>query len=155
MASHPRQLGSRVEGDGRRLRRAAWLVAFALAGGVAGVVPRDASAGGATGTLVVAGERKGIHLYPPPGTKPVMRGIVVPEDFALPDGYVRHYQTTDDGKRLPAILMFRPGYVPVDAEGRPVTVPESRIVPPELAPPGMPIEMLDVPAAPASPGATP
>src|SRR5689334_3480275 len=39
----------------------------------------------------------GIALFPPPGTKPLKRGIIVPEGYQLPPGYVRHYQTTDDG----------------------------------------------------------
>ena len=41
----------------------------------------------------------GIALFPPLGTDPIKRGIVVPEGFELPPGYVRHYQTTDDGER--------------------------------------------------------
>ena len=87
----------------------------------------------------------GIRVFPPPGTKPIKRGIIVPEDFALPPGYVRHYQATDDGERLPAILMFHPDYEFVDAQGRPVSLPEDRLVPPDMAPPGLRIEMLQVP----------
>ena len=87
----------------------------------------------------------GIALFPPPGTKPIKRGIVVPDDFELPEGYVRHYQATDDGKMLPPILMFHPDYQPVDANGQPVPVPENRIVPPELAPAGLAIQMLEPP----------
>jgi hypothetical protein len=60
-----------------------------------------------------------------------------------PEGYVRHYQTTDDGRRLPPILMFHPDYEGVDAAGNPIALPEDRIVPPEMAPPGMPIERLE------------
>jgi hypothetical protein len=89
------------------------------------------------------GEHAGMAAFPPPGTKPIKRGIVVPDDYQLPDGYVRHYQTTDDGRRLPPILMFRPDFVGLDAEGNPIQVPEDRIVPPELAPPGLPRRMLD------------
>ncbi len=92
-----------------------------------------------------ADEPSGIALFPPPGTKPIKRGIVVPDDFELPAGYVRHFQTTDDGKMLPAILMFHPDYQPVDANGQPVPVPEDRIVPPELAPAGLAVEMLEPP----------
>lgn len=87
----------------------------------------------------------GIGAFPPPGTDPLKRGIVVPENFELPEGYVRHYQTTDDGKPLRAILMFHPDYQPVDADGDPIAVPEDRVVPPELAPPGLEVEILDDP----------
>ncbi len=92
------------------------------------------------------GETGGIAAFPPPGTKPVKSGIIVPEEFELPEGYVRHYQTTDDGRQLPAILMFHPDYQFVNERGEPVAVPADRIVPPEMAPPGMRIELLDVPA---------
>jgi hypothetical protein len=90
-------------------------------------------------------EPTGIALFPPPGTDPPRAGIIVPEGFALPPGYVRHYQVTDDGKDLPPILMFHPDYHPVDASGAPIALPEDRIVPPELAPPGLPIDVLKVP----------
>lgn len=82
---------------------------------------------------------------PAHGSKKIKVGLVVPEDFELPAGYVRHYQTTDKGQMLPAILMFHPDFTPVDAQGRPVAVPEDRVVPPDLAPPGMPQSWLDVP----------
>jgi hypothetical protein len=84
------------------------------------------------------------------GTKLVKRGIIVPDDFELPPGYVRHFQSTDDGERLPAILMFSPDYEWVDAQGHPLALPADRIVPPEMAPPGLPIKMLE-PAAPKVP----
>lgn len=87
----------------------------------------------------------GIALFPPPGTDPPKAGIVVPEDFALPPGYVRHYQVTDDGKDLPAILMFHPDYAPVGADGQPLPVPDDRVVPPHMAPAGLAIHMLEVP----------
>jgi len=90
--------------------------------------------------------REGIGAFPPPGTKRIKVGIVVPQDFPLPTGYMRHYQTTDKGEMLRPILMFHPDYKPVDAQGNPFPIPESRIVPPEMAPPGMPIERLEVPA---------
>ena len=93
------------------------------------------------------GEHAGIAVFPPPGTKPVKRGIIVPEDFELPEGYVRHYQTTDDGRRLPAILMFHPDFAPVDANGTPIPLPADRIVPPEMAPPGLAPRVLDPDAA--------
>jgi hypothetical protein len=94
-----------------------------------------------------AGEKTGLALFRP-GTKPLKQGIVVPEDFELPQGYVRHYQTTDDGQRVEAILMFHPDYKPTDSKGQPVELPESRVVPPELAPPGMPINILELPEGP-------
>ena len=104
-----------------------------------------------TFTVPKPGERTGISVFPSPGTKPVKRGIVVPDDFELPPGYVRHHQTTDDGRQLPPILMFHPDFEFVDERGTPVPLPEDRIVPPEMAPPGMPIHMLEVhdPKAPA------
>ncbi len=101
----------------------------------------------ARGTIEVGepGDQGGLAAFPPPGTKPIKRGIVVPEDFALPPGYVRHYQTMDDGSRLPAVLMFHPDFELVDADGRVVPLPEDRLVPPELAPEGLAIDLLDVP----------
>jgi lysophospholipase L1-like esterase len=45
-----------------------------------------------------------------PGSHPPKSGILVPEGFELPEGYVPHYQSTDDGEQLPAILMFHPDY---------------------------------------------
>jgi hypothetical protein len=87
----------------------------------------------------------GIAVFPPPGTDPPRPGIVVPDDFELPPGYVRHFQVTDDGRQLPAILMFHPDYEWVDERGEPVAVPADRIVPPEMAPPGLSIQMLEVP----------
>jgi hypothetical protein len=95
--------------------------------------------------LVAAGETEGIAAFPPPGTDPVKSGIVVPDDFPLPEGYVRHYQTTDDGERLDAILMFSPDYEFTDPEGRPIVVPDDGIVPPDMAPPDLPIRMLETP----------
>ncbi|WP_394846046.1 hypothetical protein LZC95_01115 [Pendulispora brunnea] len=89
--------------------------------------------------------REGIAAFPPPGTKRIKVGLVVPEDFPLPNGYMRHYQTTDKGEMLRAILMFHPDYKPTDSHGNPIPIPEDRIVPPELAPPGMPMERLEVP----------
>jgi len=97
----------------------------------------------------------GIALYPPPGTDPLERGILVPEDFELPEGYVRHFQATDDGEGLPAILMFHPDFEWLDENGDAIALPEDRIVPPELAPPGMPIEMLELPASQGEPDPVP
>lgn len=93
------------------------------------------------------GEQTGIALFPAMGSDPPKRGIVVPEDFELPPGYLRHYQSTDDGEPLPPILMFHPDFEFVDANGAPIEVPADRVVPPWLAPPGLPIEMLELPAA--------
>ncbi|MFI5396147.1 MAG: hypothetical protein ACHQ9S_11500 [Candidatus Binatia bacterium] len=87
----------------------------------------------------------GIALFPPPGTKPILRGILVPEDFQLPEGYVRHYQATDDGQRVPAILMFHPDYQLVNERGEPIPMPKDRVVPPEMVPPGLPVQMLEPP----------
>ena len=87
--------------------------------------------------LVEAGETGGIAAFPPPGTKPVKRGIVVPDDYQLPPGYVRHYQATDDGKGLEPILMFSPDYEFLDQNGKRIAVPDDLVVPPELAPAGL------------------
>ncbi len=97
------------------------------------------------------GETGGIAAFPLPGTKPIKRGIIVPEELELPEGYVRHYQTTDDGKQLPAILMFHPDYQFVNERGEPVAIPDDHIVPPEMAPEGMRIEMLDLGAPDSAP----
>jgi len=87
----------------------------------------------------------GIAVFPPLGTDPPKRGILVPEDFELPEGYVRHHQATDDGESLPAILMFHPDYEWLDENGVAIALPEDLVVPPELAPPGLPITFLEVP----------
>jgi hypothetical protein len=97
--------------------------------------------------LQAAGETEGIAAFGVPGTNPPKSGIIVPDDFELPEGYVRHHQVTDEGEQLPAILMFHPDYEFVDEHGAPVAVPADRIVPPEMAPPGLAIHMLDVPRA--------
>ena len=97
----------------------------------------------------------GIALFPAPGTDPLKRGIIVPEGLDLPPGYVRHYQSTDDGQALPAILMFHPDFQPVDAQGQPVPIPKDRVVPPQLAPPGMPVQILEPPDQSAEGGAAP
>jgi hypothetical protein len=101
----------------------------------------------ARGTIDVGepGDRAGIAAFPPPGTKPIKRGIVVPDEFELPPGYVRHYQTTDDGRQLPAVLMFHPDFELVDAAGNAIPLPADRLVPPDLAPEGLAIQLLDVP----------
>jgi len=105
--------------------------------------------------LRARGDHTGIAAFEPPGTDPPKPGIIVPEDFPLPEGYVRHYQSDDDGNRLPPILMFHPDYEFVDESGAPVALPENRVVPAELAPSGLPIRMLDVPKAPGRPAPMP
>ncbi len=96
--------------------------------------------------LHAAGVHTGLGAFNPPGTKPPLVGLAVPEDFALPPGYVRHYQATDDGQRIEPILMFAPDYEAQTPDGRPVALPKDRVVPPELAPPGLPIRRIVVPA---------
>ena len=88
----------------------------------------------------------GLGAFNPPGTRPPLVGLAVPEDFALPPGYVRHYQATDDGQRIEPILMFAPDWQARTPDGTPVAMPANRVVPPELAPPGLPIRRIVVPA---------
>lgn len=92
-----------------------------------------------------AGVHEGIAAFNPPGTSPVLGGIAVPTDFVLPPGYVRHHQVTDQGVDIEPILMFAPDVQFFDEEGRPIAIPEDRVVPPELVPPGLPIRPIDVP----------
>ena len=92
-----------------------------------------------------AGVHTGLGAFNPPGTKPPLIGLAVPEDFPLPPGYVRHYQATDDGQRIEPILMFAPEYQATTPDGQPVAMPANRVVPPELAPPGLPIRRIVVP----------
>jgi len=98
-----------------------------------------------------AGVHTGLGAFSPPGTRPPRVGLAVPEDFVLPQGYVRHYQATDDGQRIEPILMFSPDHQILDAANRPIEVPKDGIVPPELAPPGFPIRRIVIPA-PTEPG---
>ena len=93
-----------------------------------------------------AGVYTGLAAFNPPGTRPNLVGLAVPEDFPLPTGYVRHHQSTDDGQTVEAILMFAPDFQLLDAAKQPVAMPEDRIVPPELAPPGLPIRRVVIPA---------
>jgi hypothetical protein len=92
-----------------------------------------------------AGIRSGLGAFTPPGTSPPLHGLAVPEDFELPEGYVRHHQVTDEGEPLEPILMFSPDYELVDAAGRVISLPEDLVVPPEMAPPGMPIRPIEIP----------
>ncbi|TFW10342.1 hypothetical protein E4K72_01420 [Oxalobacteraceae bacterium OM1] len=93
-----------------------------------------------------AGIHTGLGAFSPPGTRPPLVGLAVPEDFELPPGYVRHYQATDDGQRIEPILMYSPDYQFVDAANQPIPIPKDRVVPPEHAPPGLPIRRIVVPA---------
>jgi hypothetical protein len=94
-----------------------------------------------------SGPAEGLGLFRP-GTKPLKQGLIVPEDFELPPGYMRHYQTTDNGQMQKPILMFHPDHKPVDSNGQPVELPANRVVPPEMAPPGMPLDILELPEGP-------
>ncbi len=103
--------------------------------------PGDAEPTGAE--LIEAMQASGVHTgigaFNPPGTRPPLEGLAVPEDFELPEGYVRHHQTTDAGDPIEPILMFAPDFVLTDARGAPVAMPEDRVVTAELAPPGLPL----------------
>ncbi len=92
-----------------------------------------------------AGIRTGIGAFNPPGTSPPLEGLAVPEDFELPEGYVRHYQSTDEGVAIEPILMFAPDFTLRDASGRLIALPDNRVVPPELAPPGLPPRRVRIP----------
>lgn len=93
-----------------------------------------------------AGIHTGLGAFNPPGTRPPLVGLAVPEGFELPEGYVRHHQATDDGQRIEAILMFSPDRPVFDANHQPVAIPKDRVVPPELAPKGLPIRHIVIPA---------
>jgi hypothetical protein len=94
-----------------------------------------------------AGVTTGVAAFNPPGTKPPLVGLAVPEDFALPPGYVRHHQTTDDGQDIEPVLMYAPDHPRfVDAARQPIGTARDRIVPPEQAPPGLPLRKVVVPA---------
>jgi hypothetical protein len=84
------------------------------------------------------GDGTGIDAFPRPGTKPLQRGLIVPDGYTLPPGFVRHYQTTDDGVQLAPILKFHPDRLPQGA-------PADGVVPKELAPPDMPRKWLELP----------
>jgi len=101
------------------------------------------------------GIRTGLGAFNPPGTRPALVGIAVPEGFALPPGYVRHQQTTDDGQPIEAILMFDPDHPPLAAAGRPLRTPAERVVPPELAPAGLAPRQITLPPPLAAAGSAP
>ena len=98
-----------------------------------------------------AGVHGGLAAFNPPGTRPLLIGLAVPDDFVLPEGYVRHYQATDDGQRVEPILMFAPGFQLFDADHRPIPMPADRVVPPELAPPGLAVRRIAPPPPVAGP----
>jgi hypothetical protein len=106
----------------------------------------EPTAGEVIRALQEAGDFTGLGAFNPPGTSPPLRGLAVPPDFVLPPGYVRHHQVTDDGVPLEPILMFAPDLVMLDAAGQPIALPDDRVVPPELAPPGLPIRTIEVPS---------
>lgn len=99
------------------------------------------------GALHDLGIRTGLGAFDPPGTSPPLEGLAVPPDYPLPDGYVRHHQVTDEGVAIEPILMFAPDFVMYDSNGRPVAMPADRVVPPELAPPDLPIRRVRIPPA--------
>lgn len=96
------------------------------------------------GALHEAGVRTGLGAFSPPGTSPPLEGLAVPDTFQLPPGYVRHHQVTDAGVPIEPILMFSPDFNLFDAQGRRVALPASRVVPPHLAPPGLPLRRVRV-----------
>ncbi|HEX4855050.1 MAG TPA: hypothetical protein VFV21_12895 [Arenimonas sp.] len=99
------------------------------------------------GALHDLGIRTGIGAFDPPGTSPPLEGLAVPADYELPEGYARHHQFTDEGVAIEPILMFAPDFVLYDAEGQPIAMPADRVVPPELAPPDLPIRRVRIPPA--------
>lgn len=100
------------------------------------------------------GIRTGLGAFNPPGTSPPLVGLAVPEDFPLPEGYVRHFQATDDGQAIEPILMYSPDYDFLDAAGRPIAIPADRVVRVAHAPAGMPIRQVRIPP-PQDPGSSP
>lgn len=101
-----------------------------------------------------AGIRTGLGAFNPPGTSPPLVGLAVPEDFALPEGYVRHHQATDDGQPIEPILMYSPDYEFLDAAGNPVAIPADRVVPASHAPEGLPIRRVRIPPPQPDPGSS-
>ncbi|WP_342116824.1 hypothetical protein [Pseudoduganella sp. OTU4001] len=91
------------------------------------------------------GVHTGLGAFNPPGTNPPLVGLAVPKDFALPPGYVRHHQVTDDGQTIEPILMFAPDFQLLDAANQPIPMPRDRVVPSELAPPGLPLRRIVIP----------
>ena len=100
------------------------------------------------------GIRTGLGAFNPPGTSPPLVGLAVPDDYLLPEGYVRHYQATDDGQAIEPILMYSPDYDFLDAAGRPIAIPADRVVRVAHAPAGLPIRQVRIPP-PQDPGSSP
>ena len=98
-----------------------------------------------------AGVHSGLGAFNPPGTSPPMIGLAVPEDYVFPEGYVRHFQATDDGQRIEPILMYSPDFNFFDSTGQPIVIPENRVVPDNMAPPGLVIRPIKIPV-PLEPG---
>jgi hypothetical protein len=98
-----------------------------------------------------AGETEGIAAFPPPGTDPPKAGVIVPEGYALPEGYERYYQYSDEGAPLEPILVYSPDYEFFDEQGEPIPIAPGRVVPAAEAPPDLPIQILD-PERPREPG---
>ncbi|WP_206203218.1 hypothetical protein [Thermomonas sp. HDW16] len=92
-----------------------------------------------------AGIRTGLGAFNPPGTSPPLVGLAVPDDYPLPEGYVRHYQATDDGQAIEPILMYSPDYEFLDASGQPIAIPADRVVRAANAPTGLPIRQVRIP----------
>lgn len=91
------------------------------------------------------GIRTGLGAFNPPGTSPPLVGLAVPEDYPLPEGYVRHFQATDDGQAIEPILMYSPDYDFLDAAGQPIAIPADRVVRVAHAPAGLPIRQVRIP----------
>jgi hypothetical protein len=98
-----------------------------------------------------AGIHTGLGAFNPPGTSPPMIGLAVPDDYVLPEGYVRHFQATDDGQRIEPILMYSPDFEFFDSAGQRMVIPENRVVPNNMAPPGLVIRPIEIPK-PLEPG---
>ena len=111
------------------------------------------------GEVIEGLHRVGIHTglgaFNPPGTSPPLVGLVVPDDYVLPEGYVRHHQATDDGQAIEPILMYSPDYEFVDAAGQPVEIPADRVVRVDDAPADLPIQQVRIPPPQTGPGASP
>ena len=98
-----------------------------------------------------AGIHSGLGAFNPPGTSPPMIGLAVPDDYVLPEGYVRHFQATDDGQRIEPILMYSPDFEFFDSAGQRIVIPNNRVVPNNMAPPGLVIRPIKIPL-PLDPG---
>ncbi|MCK7593035.1 hypothetical protein [Pseudomarimonas salicorniae] len=95
-----------------------------------------------------AGIESGLAAFNHPGTSPPLEGLAVPEDYELPEGYVRHHQVTDEGEPIEAILMFSPDLELRDESGALIELPADLVVPEALAPPGLPIRRVSLPPPP-------